>query len=150
MGFIAAATNMVGAGIQAKGAIESGKAQQRVKEFEARQLEMDVIRDQQETAEAIRRARLNNRRAVSGIESDVSASGVLLEGSALDAMIEAAGRMELEVQDEARVGRERRKRMNTQARLRRWEGQQIRKGAKLESSGILMSGVSRSAGILGI
>lgn len=130
-----AATSYVGSQKAADAAEDAGKAQQEAANAAARNEEMQA-------AESIRRERLNKRRRLARLRSQMNAGGVLMEDSSLDVFKETAGSMELSIQDAARSSNMDAANARSQGDMAMWEARSAALGQRIQGYGTLLSSAS--------
>lgn len=134
-----AATSYVGAQKAASAAEDAGKAQKAAADAAARN-------DELQGAETIRRERINKRRRLARLRSDLNSGGVVMDNSTMDVFSETAGAMELGLQDASRA-------MNMDASNQRnagamslWEARSQAVGTRIAATGTLLSDSAQIAG----
>lgn len=130
-----AATSYIGAQKSADAAEDAGKAQQEAAAQEARNEEL-------QTAENVRRERINNQRKLARLRVSLGTSGLAMGGSLQDAFTETAGTMELAVQDQARAGAMNAGNIRSHGDMALWEARNQAIGTRISSYGTLLSDVS--------
>jgi hypothetical protein len=130
-----AATSFVGAQKSADAAEDAGKAQQEAAAAAARNEEL-------QTAENVRRERVNNRRRLARLRADLGQTGLAMGGSLQDAFTETAGRMELASQDQTRAGNMNAGNIRSQGDMALWEARNQAIGTRISSYGTLLSDAS--------
>lgn len=132
------AVSYVGAKNAADAAEEAGKAQKAAADAAARNEELQA-------AESIKRERLNKRRRLARMRSELNAGGVVMGDSTMDVFKETAGREELAIQDAARASNMDAANVRSQGNLALWEGRTAAVGQRISSYGTLISGASNVA-----
>jgi len=102
---------------------------------------------ERETAEQIKRRRIQNRDALASLRTRLTASGVqTTTGSALLLQGEAAGRLELEIADAARAAAMQAASLRAKGQMALWEGEQAASSARLGMIGTAISGLGSAFG----
>lgn len=135
---IGAGVSYVGAQQQADQAEAAGKAQQEAAANSARNQELQA-------AESIRRERINNRRRLARLRSEMNSGGVTMADSSMDVFAETAGRTELSIQDAARSFNMDAQNTRSQGDLAAWEARALARATRVQSYGTLLSGASSAA-----
>lgn len=134
-----AATSYVGSQKAADAAEDAGRAQRDAAAQAARNEEL-------QTAENIRRERDKKARDLARIRATLGGSGLTMEGSIEDAFTEAAGRMEVAIQDKARAGAMDAQNLRNQGDMALWEARNEALGTRISSYGTLLSSAGAMAG----
>lgn len=134
-----AATSFVGAQQSAKAAEDAGEAQQEAAQLAARNEEL-------ETAENVRRERVNKSRRLARIRAQIGTTGLTMDGSIQDAFTETAGRLELGIQDKAREGAMKSSNLQQQGDMALWEARNQAIGTRISSYGTLLTDITSTAG----
>ena len=133
---IGAATTYVGQQKAADAAEEAGKMQKKAADQNARNTEL-------QTAENIRRERMNNRRRLARMRSDMAGtSGLVFDGTMEDAFLETAGQMELQIQDTARAGAMEAANSRSAGAMAQWEARAQATATRTQATGTLISSVA--------
>ena len=133
------ATSFVGAQKSASAAEDAGKAQQAAAEASARNEEL-------QGAETIRRERLNKRRRLARLRSDMNAGGVVMDNSSMDVFAETAGAMELQIQDASRAMNMDASNQRSAGAMSLWEARSQAAGTRIAAAGTLLSDSASIAG----
>jgi len=137
---IGAATTYVGQQKAADAAEEAGKMQKKAADQNARNTEL-------QTAENIRRERVNNRRRLARMRSDMAGtSGLVFDGTMEDAFLETAGQMELQIQDTAREGSMEAANSRSAGAMAQWEARAQATATRIQSYGTLISSAGGAYG----
>ena len=133
-----AATSFVGAQASAQAAEDQGKMQAEAANAEARNAEIQA-------AESIKRERVNKRRRLARLRSDMSAGGVVMDDSSLDVFAETAGREELAIQDAARQTNLDAANTRNAGSMAQWEARALSRATQVKSYGTLLSDTATAA-----
>ena len=134
-----AATSFAGAQQSAKAAEQAGDAQKAAADAAARNTEL-------ESAEAIKRERVNKRRRLARLRTAQGASGLVMGDSSMDVFAETAGIMELQIQDAARAGNMEAANQRNAGSMSLWEARTQAASTRMASYGTLLSDASGVAG----
>jgi len=134
-----AAVSYQGSKNAAEAAEDNAKAQNKAAEMAARNTEL-------EGAEAIKRERINKRRALARLRADHGTSGVVMDGSSMDVFAETAGGMELRIQDAARGNAMEASNQRRSGAVALWEGRQQAAATRISAYGTLLSDTAGIAG----
>jgi hypothetical protein len=145
VGIASVVVSAIGAGVSymgskqaAEAAEEQGRAQQAAANAAARNEEL-------QNAENIRRERLNKRRRLARLRSQMNAGGVVMSDSSMDVFAETAGNMELAIQDSAREGNLAASNMRNEGAVSAWEARALARATRVASYGTLLSSASQTA-----
>lgn len=139
-GLASTGLQMYGQHQQGKAATQAAKYNNALAEMEARNLEM-------ETAEGIKRERINHRAYLAELRNRTAASGVQTDtGTPLALMGEAAGRLEIGVADAARKANMQSASIQAKGRMGLWEAEQFKRANKLAMIGTGIQGVTNAIG----
>lgn len=125
-------TSLLGSGIQAKGQLMAGEAEQQAANFNAMLEEKAGFQKEALIRSQARRHKGKQRAAI-------GKAGVRLEGSALDALAETAARAEVDATNA-------RKEALLNAEMLRRGGKMAKKGSRLAAGATLLSGLGKAAG----
>lgn len=123
------------------------KAEESMANYNARQADITAQNMADEAYEASRRAEVEKRRALASVNTDVAASGAVMEGSPLAVLGEISKRYEVDRLDTLRRGMTQAQQTRTQGQIARYQGQASAAGLRMGSIGTLMGGVSSMASI---
>jgi hypothetical protein len=136
---------LAGTAISAMGAVSQANAQQASHQFNAQLNERDAtVATQQASAEAVRIKResdLAQGRMIAGF----GASGLSVDGSALDALAESAGQAQLDIETVKYRGNLKSMGYHDSARLDRMAGDTAEQQGKLRTASEVLTGVGRTA-----
>lgn len=139
-GLLSTGLQIYGARQQADSAYASARYNNALAEREAKNYE-------QETAEGIRRARINNRRGLSSLRLRAASSGTLTtSGTTAAVLADAAGSLEVGIADAARAANLRAASIRQQGQMGLYNARQQRSAANLQSFGFGLSGLTSAAG----
>lgn len=137
---IGTVASFVGQRQAAKATEEAGKAQSAAAAAAAHNEEL-------QTAEAVRRERINKRRRLARMRADVGTGGLVMSGSTMDTFAEGAGMMELQIQDAARTGAMNAQNARSQGNMALWESRTSAASQRFASFGTLIQGGASVAGM---
>lgn len=129
---IAAIASAASGVVGAIGAAQKGEAEAKAAEFNAQNQRTQANMEIQKANEEERRARITGKKQLGKMVAATSASGINLEGSALDVLDESASNVELDALN-----------IRHQGQMRAWS---LRQGAELDT---MRASSSRQAGTLG-
>jgi hypothetical protein len=137
---------LLSTGLQIYGAQQQGKAALAAANYNNALAAREASNYEQETAENIRRARINNRRSLSTLRLRQAGSGTLTtSGSTAAVLADAAGTFEVAIADAARSANLRTAALRQQGQMGMFNAQQQRKAANLQSFGLGLSGLTTAA-----
>jgi len=137
---VGATVTFIGQQKAADAAEEAGKMQKKAADQNARNTEL-------QTAENIRRERVNNRRRLARMRSDMAGtSGLVFDGTMEDAFLETAGQMELQIQDTAREGSMEAANSRSAGAMAQWEARAQATATRIQSYGTLISSAGGAYG----
>jgi len=137
---ISAGVGFMGAQRSAAAAVDAGEAQKKAADQAA-------ANEDAQAQEAINRQRINNRRALARLHSDVAGtSGTTMDGSNMDVFAETSGNMELHIQDEARAAAIQSQNMRNQGEMSLWQARSQAAGQTMASYGSLIASGANLAG----
>ena len=128
-------------GLSMWGGYQQAQAQEAAAQYNYKVAKQTVANRERETTEAIRRKRRNNRAQLSSMNARMAKSGVRLDtGTPLDLMADAAGRLELEIDDAARSAHIQNESILAQGKMGVWEAKQSANASNLAAVGTGLSG----------
>jgi len=133
---VGAGVSYVGAQKAADAADQAGKQQKEAADAAARNSELQA-------AESIRRERINKRRRLARLRSDMNAGGVVMADSTMDVFAETAGREEINIQDAARTSNMDAANTRNQGSMSLWEARASARATRISSYGTLLSDTSK-------
>ena len=142
MAYIAIAVTVIGAGVTYAGQQQAAKAADQVADQQKEAADASARNVELQTAETIRRERLNKRRALARLRSSMNAGGVTMSDSSMDVFAETAGTQELAIQDIGREGNLASQNQRTAGAIAQWEGRAQANATRIQSYGNLLSSVS--------
>ena len=142
MAYIAIAVTVIGAGVTYAGQQSAAKAADKAADQQQDAAEASAQNQEAQTAETIRRERINKRRALARLRSSMNAGGVTMSDSSMDVFAETAGTQELAIQDIGREGNLQAQNQRTGGALAQWEGKAQANATRIQSYGNLLSSVS--------
>jgi hypothetical protein len=109
-------------GVKLFGAHQANKAQQQAASYNNKLAQAEALNHMKENAEATKRKRKNNEAEIGAMKTRLAATGFESDtGTELDLVTEAAGRMELEIQDQGRSAQMRANSMRAKGKMGLWE-----------------------------
>jgi hypothetical protein len=139
----AAATGAFLVGSGALGAWHEGEAGASAAEFNASMADRNAALTKQQSAEEERRARVLGRKQLGSIRSTVGASGISMEGSALDVLEESAANAELDALTIRHSGQMRSQNYEAEGRLERAKARNSRTAGYLGAATASIMGASK-------
>ncbi|MDB6077724.1 MAG: hypothetical protein JWO82_1471 [Akkermansiaceae bacterium] len=125
---------------------KSADAQEEAGLMQKKTADQNAMMQEQQTAETVRRERVNSKRRLARIRTGSNAgSGLVNEGSIEDAFIETAGREELRIQDAARAGAMDAQGTRQQGEMSLWEARTQAVGTRVAANGTLLSNLGSMA-----
>lgn len=124
----------------------AAKATEQAGEAQAKAAAAAAHNEELQTAEAVRRERINKRRRLARMRADVGTSGLVMSGSTMDTFSESAGMMEIQIQDRARAGAMAGQNMRSQGEMALWESRTSAASQRFASYGTLLEGAASVAG----
>lgn len=140
-------TTVISAGVSAYGQHQQGQSAKQAAKFNARVQENEAKRIEMEGRESLRRKRQENRSRIGAARARLGMSGVTMEGSPLEVMADAAGKLELEALEESRQSKAQSQRLRTQAGITLWEGKQQARAGNIGAGATILSGAARAGRI---
>jgi hypothetical protein len=137
----AAGAVMAGVGqvTQILSAFHEGEAQGQAADYNAQAATQNAEQTRLQAKEEERRARIAGRKHLGSMRAGYGASGVQMDGSALDVLEESARNVELDALTIRHAGEVRARGFENEAVLERMRGKNARKGGMLKAAGILFS-----------
>jgi hypothetical protein len=135
-------TSILSTAVSAYTAYEQGKTQKEIAKQDSRQVKLDAIAEEQETREAIRRQRIQNKREQGAIRARIADSGAAMEGTPLTLFSLNAARQELELQDVKRISDVRTSKAGRKAESLLYRGNQAYRGGVFSAGGSILSGTA--------
>lgn len=136
---------MAAEAIGALGAINEGKAGRAAGEYNAQVAENNAVYSRLQATEEERRSRAVARKFIGDMRSSYGASGITLEGTAMDVLSESAANAELDALTIRQGGEARYAAYSNEARMERIAGKNAMKSAKLRAAGLLIQGGQKAA-----
>jgi hypothetical protein len=142
MAYIAIAVTVIGAGIAYTGQQQAAKAAEQQGDMEKDAAEQSARNLEIQTAETVRRERLNNRRRLARLRSSMNAGGVTMSDSSMDVFAETAATQELAIQDIGREGNLQSQNKRAAGNMAQWESKALASATRVQSYGTLLSSAS--------
>ena len=146
MAYIAIAAVVIGAGITYAGQQKAANAAEDAAEMQKKAADRSASNIERQTAETVRRERLNNRRRLARLRSQMNTGGVVMSDSSMDVFAETAGIQELAIQDIGREGNLAAVNQRNGGEMAQWEGKAQATATRISSYGNLISSVGSAAG----
>lgn len=131
---------LAGSIMSAYGQKQAGDAALMAGEFNANNLERNAVLARQQAAEEERRLRVMARKSIGEMRANFGASGVTMEGSALDVLQESAAMAELDALTIRHRGDAQAAQMRNEAISERYRGASAQAGSRWSAAGTLLSG----------
>ena len=140
------ATGMLitGAAVAATGSIVQGRAQRKAAEYNANIAEKNARIELERTAEEEKRFRVLARKEIGQIRANYAASGVRMEGSALDVLHDSAANAEADAISIRTEGRRRAQAYREGATLDRMQGRAGERAGYFGAASALLDGGSKA------
>lgn len=136
---------MAAEAVGALGAINEGKAGKLAGDYNAQVAENNAVYSRQQATEEERRSRSLARKAIGEMRAGYGASGITLQGSAMDVLEESAFNAELDALTIRAGGEAKAAAYRNEARMERIAGKNAMKAAKLRAAGLLIQGGQKAA-----
>lgn len=137
---MAAGVQGAGTALSVVGAIQQGQSEKYAADYNASLAEDEANQTLVKAAEDERRLRIAQRKQLGDMRASYGASGVQLEGSALDVVQESAASAELDALTVRHQGTARATQLRNEARMSRYQGETATSRALLTGLGAGMSG----------
>jgi len=132
-------------GLSSYGSLQEGYARGNAAEFNANVARQNAELTRQQTIEDERRFRVQTRKALGGLKTAYSASGVTQGGSVLDVLQESAANAELDALTMRHAGETKRIGFLNEAMLQDYAAKYAIKGAKINAAASLLKSGSDAA-----
>ena len=139
MAYIAIAVTVIGAGVSFAGQQQAAAAADENADVQKQAAEQSARNQELQTAETVRRERLNNRRRLARLRSSMNAGGVSMSDSSMDVFAETAATQELAIQDIGREGNLDAQNQRSAGAMAQWEGKAQAAATRVSSYGNLLS-----------
>jgi len=136
---------MAAEAIGALGAINEGKAGKLAGDYNAQVAENNAAYSRLQAQEEARRTRALARQVIGNARASYGASGITLEGTAMDVLADSAASAELDALTAIQTGEAKYAAYKNEARMERIAGKNAMKSAKLRAYGLLISGGQKAA-----
>jgi len=141
LAIVSLAITAVGTGVSAYSSYQSGKAQQRINEYNAKVNEQDAANRERDGRMLANAQRARSQKILATQRTLYAKGGVVGEtGSPLMVMAEQAGQLEMAALDVGRTANAEAGRLKTQAVLDRMSGKAARQAGTLNAVGTVLSG----------
>lgn len=145
VGIATAVVSIIGAGVSYAGAQEQADNVEKQAQMEQDAAQAAASNEEQQAAESIKRERVNKRRRLARMRSQMNAGGVVMSDSTMDVFAETAGREELAIQDAARSSNMDAANLRSQGAAAMWEGRALARATRISAYGSLLSDSSKIA-----
>lgn len=134
-------------GVAIYGQAQQAKAAQQAAEYNNKLAEQEALNREAETREGTLRQRINNRADLATLRTRMAAGGSrLTTGTPLIVLGDAAGKLELGIQDASRASAMQAAALRAQGKMGLWEADQQGSAAKLQMLGTGVSGITSAFG----
>lgn len=135
---------MAAESLGAIGAINEGKSAKIAGDYNARVAEQNAVYSRQQAVEEERRSRVVSRKFLGDMRASYGASGITLEGSALDVLGESAANAELDALTIRSGGEAKYASYQNEAGNERLAGRNALKSSRLKAAGYLIQGAQKA------
>ena len=139
----------VSTGVAIQGQQQQKKAAKAAAKFNAKVLENEAIKEEQEAREEASRTRISGKKLKARQRVAIAKAGVTEEGSPLLSMAETATNIELAIADDQRASQIQQDVLRGKAGLERFAGASQVQALRFKQGATLLSGASRAAGTFG-
>ena len=136
----------VGTLVQTIGGISSGIAAKKASEFNAKVAEQNAALVREQTAEDVRRFRVQSRQALGSLRAQIGGSGVEFTATPLAVLGESAANAEMDALTLERAGENKAKGLISDAEFERIKGSAAKKAGFISAAGTLLSGAGNIIG----
>jgi len=141
LGAVGLIGGLLSTGVALWGQAQQQKAADQAAEYNNTLAQAEATNNEAETAEAIKRQRINNRADMATLRTRMAASGRLLTtGTPLLVLGDAAGAMQLGIADAARASAMQAESQRAQGRMGLWEADVSGEASKLAMAGTALKG----------
>ena len=142
----AALSSLVSAGVSIYGQRQAAETQQRAAEYNNKLAENEARHKELETAEQVKRRRLQDKREMATLRNNLAATGTLTtEGTPLAILGESAAFMDLAIQDAVRQSTIEAASIRAQGQMGLWNARQAKAASRISSVGTAFNGISNAA-----
>jgi len=142
----AALASLVSTGVSIYGQQQAAKTQERAAEYNNKIAENEARHRELETAEQVKRQRLQDKREMATMRNNLAATGTLTtEGTPLAILGESAAYMDLRIQDAVRESTIEAASIRAQGQMGLWNAKQARSAARISSIGTAFNGLANAA-----
>lgn len=132
----------IGGLVSTVGQIRQGNAAANAANYNASMAEQNAAQVEAQAAEEERRSRLNAKKELGSARANYGASGVQIDGSALDVLQESAANAELDALTIKHSGAVKAQMFRNEAALSRYEGKEQKRGSRLAAAATLANTAS--------
>lgn len=141
----AALSSLVSAGVSIYGQRQAAETQMRAAEYNNKLAENEARHRELETAEQVKRKRLQDKREMATLRNNLAATGTLTtEGTPLAILGESAAFMDLAIQDAVRASTIEAASLRAKGQMGLWEAGQASRAARIKSIGTAFEGFSNA------
>jgi hypothetical protein len=141
MAFLPLVLSAVGTGVAVAGQVQAGRQAAATANYNAQLAEKQAAATDTAARETMRRARIENRRALGQQRAGFAAAGLNPDdGSPLQVQAETAAILQLNAVEEQKIAQQQTQSLLGQASAERLYGQSARRGANLAAAGSLLGG----------
>lgn len=146
--YIAAGTALAGAGVSAYAAVEQGRAQERISNYNAAVAEQEARDKTRDSMLAAKTQREQSQKALARTRALYAKAGVTdTTGSPLLVQVEQAGELEKAAVSYEVAGVNAATQLKAQAALDRMSGAAARRGGALSAAGTILSGIGQAGSL---
>ena len=145
---VAAVLAVAGAAVAAAGAIEQGKAAEKLADFESDEARKEAARARAQAAADEQASRARARRFFASQQAAAAKSGLAPVGSPLEVFAESAAEAEIDALSIRAAGGVESARLLRQGAIRKFEGKQEKRASFFKAGATLLGGASRAAGAI--
>lgn len=128
-------------GIKLFGAHQANQAQKSAASYNNRLAQAEARNHELETHEAIKRKRIQNKEILGSMKARLANTGFVSDAGTEPGLVtEAAGRMELEIQDQSRSAQMRADSMRAQGQMGLWEAKQASTASRIGMFNTVLDG----------
>jgi hypothetical protein len=135
-----------GTGMEVAGILQQGLAEEKASEYNAKNAENNAKLAREQGYEEERRQRIQSRKQLGDMRASYGASGVTMEGSAMDVLGESAAMAELDAQTIRQAGEAKAAAFESDARYERFKGHQAKTASRFAATTTILKGASKMGG----
>lgn len=147
LGLLGLFGSLASTGFSIFGQYQQAKAAEEAAEYNNKLARAEAANLEAETAEQIKRRRIENRAGLADLRTRLASSGVVTTtGTPLLLQGEAAGRLELQIADAARSASMQAASLRAKGRMGLWEADQMNSASRLSMLGTAIQGIGSAFG----